>query len=395
VKIMCKGVRPVYAATYPQDIDSGADNGWLLTCYTGISQCVTNSNNGTSAPTVLGNVSATESTACMNDPRYMTWRAMHMRLTIAGAQSWYRVDSYWNSSCTKFSSSWGPGLEMSASWISGTDNNGATNKGKTFVFAYGDGSGIQLNHLAFAVGPPTSNSSAGTGPNALTAAPTTYTNSSPNMVNENYCIGTDLLLAGTSTTTTTLSETITNYSDGYRATLTIALETFLAGAAGGWRGVCMVYYSSQYVQANTNGSVCFAASQSTSSGAGPQDFGSGTLMHVPSATWQPPSMTASVTPTAVALTGGKYDITYAPSAVTKYIFTSGYYASVAWYQPKYGSSYTDIARFGKDDYVGSFCMQGSGSSSYFSAPSAALKLSGAAYLAVGMLSLGTALSLAM
>merc|ERR1739838_53757 len=32
---------------------------------------------------------------------------------------------------------------------------------------------------------------------------------------------------------------------------------------GGWRGVCMVYYSSQYVMVNTNGAVCFAAAVSS------------------------------------------------------------------------------------------------------------------------------------
>lgn len=317
-----------------------------------------------------------------------------MRLTIAGAQSWYRVDSYWNSAKTAFSSSWGPGLEMSAHWVSGNDNNGATNKGKTFVFAYGDGSGVQLNHIAFASSPPTGNSSAGTVGTVLTTAPTAYTNSFPTMVSNNYCAASNLLLAATPTTTT-LDATVSAYSDGYRATLTISLETFLAGAAGGWRGVCMVYFSSEYVQANTNGSVCFAATQSTAGGAGPRDFGSGTLMHVPSATWQPPTTSAGVAPSGVALTGGKYGLTYAPSAVTQNIYTSGYYASVAWYQPKYGSSYSDIARFGKDDYVGAFCMQGSGSTSHFSAPNSAIKLTGAYHLAAGMLALGTALSLAM
>ena len=77
------------------------------------------------------------------------------------------------------------------------------------------------------------------------------------------------------------------------------------------------------------------------------------------------------------------------------MYTEGYYASVTWYQPKYSSSYTGIARYGKDDYVGAYCMQGSGANSYFSAPAAGVKLSGAIYMAVSVISLGTALSLAI
>lgn len=95
----------------------------------------------------------------------------------------------------------------------------------------------------------------------------------------------------------------------------------LTGAAGGWRGVCLVYYSSQYIQDNTNGALCFVAKQSTSAGAGPIDFGAGYLMHVASSTWQPPAKSASLSPNANTLSGGKYDITYSPSAVTNNIFT--------------------------------------------------------------------------
>jgi len=169
----------------------------------------------------------------------------------------------------------------------------------------------------------------------------------------------------------------------------------LTGAAGGWRGACMVYYTSQYVQSNINGSLCFAAMQSTASGAGPMDFGAGYLMHVPQATWAPPARTASVTPSGMVLSGDKYGLSYTPSSTQSRIFTQGFYASVQWYQPKYASTYADIARFGKDDYFGSYCMQGSGSTSYFSAPQAGVKLTGAVYVAVSVLSLGTALSLAM
>jgi len=197
---MCNGVQPVYAATYPKSLDSGADNGWILSCYTGISNCVTRSS--ATALTILDNVSATESADCMNDPRYMTWRVMTIRLKIDGTQSWYRTDSYWNSACTKYSSTWGPGIIMSTTILptSPVDNNGTTDLGKTFVFAYGDGSGIQFNHLSFSTSPPTGNTSAGSGTNSMSSAPASYTNMSPNMVSENWCISSDLLLAGTTDT---------------------------------------------------------------------------------------------------------------------------------------------------------------------------------------------------
>ena len=53
----------------------------------------------------------------------------------------------------------------------------------------------------------------------------------------------DLKLEGT-TDTSSLSTTITDYSDGYKGTISLDLEMILTGAAGGWRGVCMVAYSS-------------------------------------------------------------------------------------------------------------------------------------------------------
>jgi hypothetical protein len=329
VRVICKGVQPLYAATYPRNLDSGLLNGWMVTCYTGISSCETASNNMTL--TILDNVTATESSTCMNDPRYLTWRALTMRLKIDGTQSWYRLDSYWNSSKLQYSSTWGTGLVMSTEiFQSSADNNGSTNLGKTFVFAYGDGSGIQFNHITFADTPPTSNSTAGSGNNQLSTAPTSYTNTSPNRLNENMCLSADLKLEGT-TDTSALASVITAFSDGYKGILTLDLEMMLTGAAGGWRGVCMVYYSSQYVQDNSNGALCFAAQQSTAEGAGPLDFGAGYLMHVAPSSWQPPAKSASLQPSSAALTGTKYKVVYSPSAVTSNIFTAGFYASVTWY----------------------------------------------------------------
>lgn len=83
-----------------------------------------------------------------------------MKLTIDGTQSWYRTDSYWNSASTSFSSTMGTGVVMSTHVSSEVDNSAAstsTSLGRTFVFAYGDGSGIQLNHLTFNTGPPSTN----------------------------------------------------------------------------------------------------------------------------------------------------------------------------------------------------------------------------------------------
>jgi len=130
---------------------------------------------------------------------------------------------------------------------------------------------------------PSTNTTAGTGANALTTASTSFTNKFPDRVDgiNNLCSSTNLLLSGLADTSS-LASTITAYSDGYLATLTMALDWFQAGAAGGWRGVCMVYYTSQYIQDDTNGAVCMAATQATT---GPSDLAGVYLMHVKSTTW--------------------------------------------------------------------------------------------------------------
>lgn len=82
-----------------------------------------------------------------------------MKLDKNGTVAWYRTDSYWDSASTAFSSTWGVGVRLSAHVKSNDDNNGTTNLGKTFVFGYGDGSGVQLNHIAFGSVPHASNNS--------------------------------------------------------------------------------------------------------------------------------------------------------------------------------------------------------------------------------------------
>jgi len=164
----------------------------------------------------------------------------------------------------------------------------------------------------------------------LTTAPTAFTNSSPYKVNEQYCLSSNLELTGTSDTSG-LSSTITAWSDGYKAKISLSLEVILPGAKGGWRGICMVYYTSQYVMDNTNGSICFAAQVDSVTGSGPADYGAGYLMSVSSSTWQPPADKASLQPSSSSLTGGKYDIVYAPASTTAYMYTESYYATVTWY----------------------------------------------------------------
>lgn len=124
---------------------------------------------------------------------------------------------------------------------------------------------------------------------------------------------------------------ITNFSDGYKAKITLSLEPILSGGPHGWRGVCMVYYSSQYTMDTTDGSVCFVAQVSTLIGAGPIDFGTGNLLFLPETMWAPPAQSAAIKPNSQLLMGGKYDIVYAPNTPTKFMFTEGYYASVQWY----------------------------------------------------------------
>jgi len=103
-------------------------------------------------------------------------------------------------------------------------------------------------------------------------------------------------------------------------------------------------------------------------GAGPQDFGQSYLIHIPVDTWSPPTATAAFDPKALELKLTKYAISYDPTSSTKYLMTEGYYATAQWYQPKFASSYSLIARYGKDDWVGSYCMQGNGQTGYFQAP---------------------------
>lgn len=75
--------------------------------------------------------------------------------------------------------------------------------------------------------------------------------------------------------------------------------------------------------------------------------------------------------------------------------TEGYYASSEWYQPRAATTYTLVQRYGKSDYIGAYCFQGAGSTSYFQAPEGAVMLTGAVELAASVIALGSAFYIAM
>lgn len=174
---------------------------------------------------------------------------MTMKVTYAGSQTWLRVDSYWDKTSTIVGSSWGPGIQLSTNWATNKDNNGATDLGKTYVMALGDGSGVSLLHLSLSTFVPTTNSTAGSGSNTLASAWPTYTNEEPNKLQGRFCSPTTLNLEG-SVDITALSDTITAFSDGYKASSSMTLDQFFSGGVDGWRGTCIVYYSSEFVEDN-------------------------------------------------------------------------------------------------------------------------------------------------
>lgn len=122
---------------------ASSDNGFIITCYTGAPQCVNSV--ATYSTTAITDLTDAATAACMLDPRYMTWRAMTVKFDYsASVADWWRTDSYWNEASSSFASTWGTGLVIGPHYYSGTDNFVAsgTSLGKTFVFAYGDGSGV-------------------------------------------------------------------------------------------------------------------------------------------------------------------------------------------------------------------------------------------------------------
>jgi hypothetical protein len=136
-----------------------------------------------------------------------------------GTVVWWRTDSFWNPTDYMIASSWGPGTVMSSHISSGKDNTTTTaaDQSKSYVFALGDGSGIQLSHItggSAVVTAPTANTAAGSGSNTLTSSPTSFKNDAPERADQNYCSSTNLNLTGLADTSA-LASTVTAYSDGY------------------------------------------------------------------------------------------------------------------------------------------------------------------------------------
>jgi len=118
----------------------------------------------------------------------------------------------------------------------------------------------------------------------------------------------------------------------------------------------MVHYSSSNVQDSRSGSLCIVYVQSSAAGAGPTTLLAVYLLHIPAKTWAPPATSATVVPTGTILTDSKYGIVYTPAATTDYVISGSYYATAAWYQPKYSATYSTIRRYGSNDKIGAFCM---------------------------------------
>lgn len=114
-------------------------------------------------------------------------------------------------------------------------------------------------------------------------------------------------------------------------------------------------------------------------------------MHVPQATWAAPKDTSTITPSSLALTEAKYSVQYDPSAAVANIFYAGHYSKVTWYQPKLAASYLLTRRYGKSNYVGAYCIYGSGSTGYADSPEAGVSLTGATAIAAGAIVLGSTL----
>jgi hypothetical protein len=251
VEVICHGIQPVFAVTPWQGLDTDAASGWIVTCMTGIPQCVW--------AVTDAQLTAAETASCQADPRYLTWRMMTTRIQYDGTLVWYRTDSYWDVYSSEVSSCWGPSIKLSTNEESNVDNNGATaatDLGKGYVFAFSDGSGVQLNHLSWSVFEPTGESAAGGGLNTIVSAPAAgYANTYPDQYAGNFCSDTNLHLAA-STQWSSLAAVVQNYSDGYFAKLTITMDWVLSGALGGWRGTCMVNYTSGEVQDTRTGALC-------------------------------------------------------------------------------------------------------------------------------------------
>jgi len=80
VEVNCRHIEGYWSKTPWMDIsnvtDITATSGFMVSCMTGISQCTTNNILAIAIDTTTTQLSAIERTACINDPRYLTWRQM-------------------------------------------------------------------------------------------------------------------------------------------------------------------------------------------------------------------------------------------------------------------------------------------------------------------------------
>jgi hypothetical protein len=194
LQMKCTGAQPYFATQGTwNNFKLGTGNGFMFTCMTGIAQCEVSVADWATALTTAAR------TACLSDPRYLNWRMVTLKYLYAGTIVWSRTDSYWNPADCKVRSTWGPSLILSANPTSKDDNSAdatasATENGRTYVWAYADGSGVQMVHLSYGTTRTGDYTSVGTGTNDLTTAPSSFSNASPTLVTENYCNHSKLLL---------------------------------------------------------------------------------------------------------------------------------------------------------------------------------------------------------
>jgi len=137
-----------------------------------------------------------------------------------------------------------------------------------------------------------------------------------------------------------------------------------------------------------NGTLCVSYVQNTgnTAGAGPTDLRDVYLSNIPKSTWAPPAKTAGFNPSATNSVDAKLGITKTPSGIVADVLTSGYYAQLKWYQPTRATTYASFHRYGKAEWAGVYCMQGQGTTAYFSTVGSSIQLTGAVTLtaAVGL-----------
>lgn len=102
VNVTCVGIQLMFWTTAWKDLSTGLNNGYMVNCYTGITNCEY-AYNGVQ-------LSLAERTSCLADPRYLTYRQMLVKYEYDGTLVWWRTDSYWDQTSYIAASTWGPAL---------------------------------------------------------------------------------------------------------------------------------------------------------------------------------------------------------------------------------------------------------------------------------------------